>query len=143
MPARESHPVQRFPLKTGLIEVLKLLNIRYEYGQSGRQMRSRPEPLFKQQLWQANTLLVAGVDEVGVGAGAGPVVAAAVVLPRELSLTGLNDSKLLSAKRRAALFDAIRQYALAIGIGRGRWRRSTGSTSTGRRCWRASARSRR
>jgi ribonuclease HII len=81
-------------------------------------MRSRPEPLFKQQLWQANTLPVAGVDEVGVGAWAGPVIAAAVVLPRELSLAGLNDSKLLSAKRRAALFDAIRQCALAIGVGR-------------------------
>jgi ribonuclease HII len=81
-------------------------------------MRSRPEPLFKQQLWQANTLPIAGVDEVGVGAWAGPVIAAAVVLPQELSLQGLNDSKVLSAKRRAALFDAIRQCALAIGVGR-------------------------
>ena len=81
-------------------------------------MRSQPEPLFKQQLWQADTLPVAGVDEVGVGAWAGPVIAAAVVLPRQLSLIGLNDSKLLSAKRRAALFDAIRQCALAIGVGR-------------------------
>jgi ribonuclease HII len=81
-------------------------------------MQPRPEPLFKQQLWQADTLPVAGVDEVGVGAWAGPVIAAAVVLPRELSLQGLNDSKLLSAKRRAALFDAIRQCALAIGVGR-------------------------
>ncbi|MBV8096236.1 MAG: ribonuclease HII [Acetobacteraceae bacterium] len=69
-------------------------------------------------MWQANTLPIAGVDEVGVGAWAGPVIAAAVVLPRELSLQGLNDSKLLSAKRRAALFDAIRQRALAIGVGR-------------------------
>src|SRR5215472_4239096 len=81
-------------------------------------MRSRSEPLFKQQLWPAGISPVAGVDEVGVGAWAGPMIAAAVILPPELSLTGLNDSKLLSAKRRAALFDAIGQGALAIGVGR-------------------------
>ncbi|MBV8359093.1 MAG: hypothetical protein JO189_14325 [Deltaproteobacteria bacterium] len=62
-------------------------------------MRSRPEPLFKQQLWQAGISPMAGVDEVGVGAWAGPVIAAAVVPPQELSLQGLNDSKLFSAKR--------------------------------------------
>jgi len=81
-------------------------------------MRSWPEPLFKQQLWQAGISPIAGVDEVGVGAWAGPVIAAAVILPPELSLQGLNDSKLLSAERRAALFDAIEQCALAIGVGR-------------------------
>ena len=81
-------------------------------------MQSRPQPLFKRQLWQAGISPVAGVDEVGVGAWAGPVIAAAVILPQELSLTGLTDSKLLSAKRRTALFDAIRQCALAIGVGR-------------------------
>ena len=56
--------------------------------------------------------------KVGVGALAGPVIAAAVVLSRDISLESLNDSKLLSAMRRAALFDAIRQCALAIGVGR-------------------------
>jgi len=80
-------------------------------------MPSRPESLFKQQLWQAGISPVAGVDEVGVGAWAGPVIAAAVILPQELSLTGLTDSKLLSAKRRAALFDAIGKCAIAIGVG--------------------------
>ena len=81
-------------------------------------MRLRPTPLFKQQLWQEEVSPVAGVDEVGVGAWAGPVIAAAVILPREISLEGLNDSKLLSAKRRAALFDAIRACAVAVGVGR-------------------------
>ncbi len=81
-------------------------------------MQLRPEPLFEQHLWQEGISLVAGVDEVGVGAWAGPVIAAAVILPRDISLTGLNDSKLLSAKWRAALFDAIRECAVAIGIGR-------------------------
>ena len=83
-------------------------------------MRSRPAPLFKQHLWREDISPVAGVDEVGVGALAGPVIAAAVVLPRDISLKGLNDSKLVSAKQRAALFDAIRQCAPAIGVGRGR-----------------------
>jgi ribonuclease HII len=81
-------------------------------------MRSRPAPLFEQPLRQADTLPVAGVDEVGVGAWAGPVIAAAVVLPHELSPAGLNDSKLLSAKQRAVLFDAIWKCAIAIGVGR-------------------------
>jgi ribonuclease HII len=81
-------------------------------------MRSRPVPLFEQHLRQADTLPIAGVDEVGVGAWAGPVVAAAVVLPHEISPPGLNDSKLLSVKQRAVLFDAIRKCAIAIGVGR-------------------------
>lgn len=80
-------------------------------------MRSRPDPLFEQQFRQQDSSLVAGVDEVGVGAWAGPVVAAAVILPRDFSLAGLNDSKLLSARRRAALFDSIRKCAVAVGVG--------------------------
>ena len=106
-------------------------------------MQQRPEPLFKQHLWQEGISPVAGVDEVGVGAWAGPVVAAAVILPQDIALAGLNDSKLLSAKRRGALFDAIRECALAIGVGEGRGQRLTDSTCIGRRCWRASVRSRR
>ena len=72
-------------------------------------MRSRPDPLFEQQLRQQGISPLAGVDEAGVGAWAGPVVAAAVILPRDFSLAGLNDSKLLSASRRAALFDGIHE----------------------------------
>lgn len=79
-------------------------------------MRSRPDPLFEQQFRQQGSL-VAGVDEVGVGAWAGPVVAAAVILPRDFSLAGLNDSKLLTARRRAALFGSIRECAVAVGVG--------------------------
>lgn len=57
-------------------------------------------------------------DEVGVGAFAGPVIAAAVILAPHTIIDGLADSKLLSAKRREKLFALIRTYALAIGIGR-------------------------
>jgi ribonuclease HII len=58
------------------------------------------------------------VDEVGVGAWAGPVIAAAVILLPEQLVEGLNDSKLLSAKRRSELFALISGRAGGIGVGR-------------------------
>jgi len=60
----------------------------------------------------------AGVDEVGVGALAGPVIAAAVILAPGTIIEGLADSKLLTAKRRDALFAVIAECAVAIGVGR-------------------------
>lgn len=61
--------------------------------------------------------LVAGIDEAGRGCLAGPVVAAAVILPPEFHLPGLTDSKLLTARKREALAPAIRASALAWGLG--------------------------
>jgi ribonuclease HII len=81
-------------------------------------MQPTASPLFDQLLWDEVTLPVAGVNEVGVGCRAGPVIAEAVILPRNASLNGVTDSKLLTAKRRATLFDAIREGAVAIGVGR-------------------------
>lgn len=60
---------------------------------------------------------IAGVDEVGRGPLAGPVVAAAVILPESFSLLGLTDSKKLSAKQRAIFDQEIKKQAVAIGIG--------------------------
>jgi len=60
---------------------------------------------------------VAGVDEVGRGAWAGPLVAAAVILPENCDLTGARDSKLLSRVQRLRLYRAIKQSAADIGIG--------------------------
>ena len=62
---------------------------------------------------------VAGVDEVGVGALAGPVIAAAVILAPGTIIKGLADSKLLTAKRREALFAVIAECAVAIGLSLG------------------------
>lgn len=62
--------------------------------------------------------VVAGVDEVGRGPLAGPVVAAAVILPQDVNLLGLKDSKVLSHKVRSRLYDEIREKASAIGIGK-------------------------
>ena len=60
---------------------------------------------------------IIGIDEVGRGAWAGPVVAAAVILPPELIIEGLADSKLLTPAQRKGLNRQIRRYAQATGIG--------------------------
>ena len=60
--------------------------------------------------------LICGVDEAGRGPLAGPVCAAAVILPRGLEIDGLNDSKKLTEKKREALYDPIREQAIAYGI---------------------------
>ena len=61
--------------------------------------------------------VIAGVDEAGRGPLAGPVVAAAVVLPENFDVPGINDSKKLSEKKREALFPVIKSRAIAFGIG--------------------------
>ncbi len=61
---------------------------------------------------------IAGVDEAGRGPLAGPVIAAAVILPPDTLIPGLNDSKALSEKRRAELFETIHNTALTIGVGK-------------------------
>ncbi|WP_316347140.1 ribonuclease HII [Desulfuromonas acetoxidans] len=72
---------------------------------------------FERQLRRQGTTLVAGIDEAGRGPLAGPVVAAAVILPEHFDLPGLTDSKKLTEKKREQLFRPIRQQALAVGVG--------------------------
>ena len=84
-----------------------------------RQRRKLEEMLsFERELWNAGKEYVAGVDEVGRGPLAGPVVTAAVILPRNFSLIGVDDSKKLSPKRRDELFDQIKEAAVCWAIGR-------------------------
>ena len=71
----------------------------------------------RKKLRESGLRWIAGVDEVGVGPLAGPVVAAAVVLPDQIDLPGLNDSKKVPAARREALSVAIREQADAFAIG--------------------------
>ncbi len=61
--------------------------------------------------------LIAGVDEVGRGPLVGPVVAAAVILPKDYNLSGLTDSKKLSEKKREYFYDIIMKDAISVGIG--------------------------
>lgn len=60
---------------------------------------------------------IAGIDEVGRGPLAGPVVSAAVILPKDCTILGVNDSKKLSIKKREELYHIIKDKALDIGIG--------------------------
>jgi ribonuclease HII len=69
------------------------------------------------ELWASGATHVAGVDEAGRGPLAGPVVAAAVVLPREFPVRGVDDSKKLTASRRDELFELIRTHAVAVATG--------------------------
>lgn len=69
------------------------------------------------ELWQEGYTLIAGIDEAGRGALAGPVVAAAVIFPRGVSIPYIDDSKRLSPALRQTLFQEIRQKAICIGVG--------------------------
>ena len=73
---------------------------------------------FERELWSAGKKYIAGVDEVGRGPLAGPVVTAAVILPADFSLVGVDDSKKLSPKRRDELFEQIKEAAVCWSIGR-------------------------
>ena len=68
------------------------------------------------EIYAEGFTLICGVDEAGRGPLAGPVCAAAVILPRDLEIDGLNDSKKLTEKKREALYDPIREQAIAYGI---------------------------
>lgn len=76
-----------------------------------------PTDLFETEARRCGYRLVAGLDEAGRGPLAGPVVAAAVILPRRCQLAGLNDSKQLTEMERERLYDEIRQRAVGIGVG--------------------------
>ncbi len=72
---------------------------------------------FEKRLWSSGFSRVAGVDEVGRGALAGPVVAAAVIFPAGVENFGLRDSKKLTPAKREFLFEEIKNKAVSIGIG--------------------------
>jgi len=86
-----------------------------------RQVRQQPTLVEELALWQAGYARVAGIDEAGRGAWAGPVVAAAVILPVDLAvagrLAGVADSKQMTARQRERLYAVIVQEAVAWGVG--------------------------
>ena len=73
---------------------------------------------YEREQWNQGFDTICGVDEAGAGPLAGPVYAAAVILPRELDISGLNDSKKLTEKKREALFDIITARAVSYSIQR-------------------------
>ena len=72
---------------------------------------------YEKELYDNGINLIAGVDEVGRGPLIGPVVAAAVILPKNYKLDGLTDSKKLSEKKRDKFYEIIKRDAISIGIG--------------------------
>ena len=72
---------------------------------------------YEQELYEKGIKLIAGTDEVGRGPLVGPVVAAAVILPENYYLEGLDDSKKLTEKKREKYYDIIYKDAISIGIG--------------------------
>lgn len=71
---------------------------------------------YEREQWNSGVSTICGVDEAGAGPLAGPVYAAAVILPRELDIPGLNDSKQLTEKKREALYDIITAQADAWSV---------------------------
>ena len=78
---------------------------------------ARTEALKKYEKEYDNYLYICGIDEVGRGPLAGPVVAGAVILPKDCDIIYINDSKKLSAAKREELYDEIMEKAVATGLG--------------------------
>lgn len=75
-----------------------------------------PTLILERDFWRKGLALVAGIDEAGRGALAGPVVAAAVILPKKLDAKGILDSKLLSPKKREEAYERIVSVAVAYAV---------------------------
>ncbi len=99
--------------------VQKLLQQRRKQLEAERVEQERLEALMslEKDLYSQGVEWIAGVDEVGRGPLAGPVLAAAVILPQTSRIWGINDSKKLSKKKLLEIYDTIKEEAVAIGIG--------------------------
>ena len=102
--------------RNGVRKLYEILKKRYEKERAER-LRLQNMLNFERVLWRSGIRSIAGVDEVGIGPLAGPVVAAAVVFPPGTEFAGIDDSKQLEAEQRVKLEAAIRQSATGIGIG--------------------------
>jgi ribonuclease HII len=102
--------------RQGVRQIYEALKKRYE-RESVERTRLDAMLNFERVLWRAGVLHIAGVDEVGMGPLAGPVIAAAVVFPPHTELPGIDDSKRLDLEQRVAAEARIRAAATGIGIG--------------------------
>jgi ribonuclease HII len=103
--------------RQGVRQLYEALKKRYERDSAERARRDAMLN-FERVLWGAGILHIAGVDEVGMGPLAGPVIAAAVVFPPHTDLDGIDDSKKLDLEQRLDADRRIRAAAVGIGIGR-------------------------
>ena len=100
--------------RAGVVKIVEQAKKRYEKLQ---QEIARIETLKTYEKEYESYGYVCGIDEVGRGPLAGPVVAGAVILPKDCDILYINDSKKLSAKKREELYDVIMEKAVAVGIG--------------------------
>ena len=123
----------RAKIQAATIEELPALFLQYEQDEragvraaveKGRKRLSayerevaRCEALKKYEKEYASYAHICGIDEVGRGPLAGPVVAGAVILPKDCDILYINDSKKLSEKKREELYDVIMERAVAVGLG--------------------------
>src|SRR5215831_13202867 len=107
--------LQRDP-RTGARRLYKVLAKRYD---EQKKERNRLDAMlhFERLLWKAGIQHIAGVDEVGLGPLAGPVVAAAVMFPPDTEIEDIDDSKALDEETRIRLDEEIRENASAVAIG--------------------------
>src|SRR5687767_610128 len=107
--------LQRDP-RPGARKLYQTLMKRFE---GRKKERSRLDAMlhFERLLWKTGIVHIAGVDEVGMGPLAGPVVAAAVIFPPDIEIAAIDDSKALDESTRLQLETEIRQKAAAVGIG--------------------------
>ncbi len=99
--------------------IQKLINRYHKNCQMETEEAERIERLLikEKELWEKGYLHIAGIDEAGRGPLAGPVVAAACILPAKFKLNGLNDSKKLTESKREKLFLEIKNQALGYAVG--------------------------
>lgn len=97
--------------------VKKLIQKYKKQDEKLQKERERIEEMCSFEKKYAEYEFICGIDEVGRGPLAGPVVACAVILPKDCRILYVNDSKQLSAKKREELYDEILEKAVAVGIG--------------------------
>ena len=101
--------------RAGVVKLVE--SCRNQIKRAEEEARRLENMLVYERKYYSDCEYICGIDEAGRGPLAGPVVAAAVILPKELKIPYLNDSKQLSAKRREDLYDIIMEKALAVGVG--------------------------
>ena len=97
-----------------------VVNLIQKYKKQEQKLCKERERIENMRIYErkyADFSYICGIDEVGRGPLAGPVVAGAVILPKDCEILYLNDSKKLSEKRREELYDEIMEKAIATGIG--------------------------
>ncbi len=101
-------------IRTGVLSIIK------KYKKQEEKLQQERERIDQMKVYEReyeHVGYICGIDEVGRGPLAGPVVAGAVILPPDCEILYLNDSKMLSEKKREELYDVIMEKALAVGIG--------------------------